>query len=742
MSRSYSIVICTLNRAAFLANAIEASRRVRWPNIEIIVVNGPSTDNTDAVVDRFTDVKLVHCPEPNLSMSRNIGIAASRGDIVAFLDDDGVPEPNWIARIDPHYDDPIMGGIGGYIIDHTGVHYQCKAVVCDRLGDSQGFDNLREALAAQDGGRSKYLSQTGANSTFRRRALLDIGGFDETFTYFLDETDVNLRLIDAGWQITYAPGALVHHKYAPSAERDHRRVPKSLYAPARSKAYFAVTHTRGQTSLHSVLHHLVDHSIELSGHNKNLLNDGLIDETQHERLEKDVETGLKDGIARALACRGAEVMSQATLDRFKHEIFRPITPRLAIKERLRIALVSREYPPKNVGGIGVWTEVLASQLARDGHEVSVVTLSDQHHTVDFENGVWVHRIVPNHQPHRNDPQLPDLPQTIKDHAYSVFDEVMRIRRDRGLDIASWPIWDLEGIALSKSPLIPTILTLHTTYALAKPHKPDWHRSPEYLERHVDKIIAREREILQETPFVLANSSAVLLDIEKEYDVSMSRTGVEVIPHGIRAADLGYQRRSQHRNDKELRLLFVGRLEKRKGADTLIAALPAVFRQLKHLRVDIVGAPAVDMHGKTLMDDFVDGFSKEPWFSRVEFHGELCRDDLEARFATCDLFVAPSRYESFGLVFLEAMKYGKPCIGTDIGGISEVVQSEVTGLLVPPGSVEALSRAVIELGTNADKRFALGAAGLRRFEDKFTSKQQANAFSRYCRNVIEAHEERI
>src|SRR5207249_638309 len=78
-------------------------------------------------------------------------------------------------------------------------------------------------------------------------------------------------------------------------------------------------------------------------------------------------------------------------------------------------------------------------------------------------GVWVHRIVPSDQRRRGTPRLPDLPQNIRDYTLTAFDEVVRIHSTRGLDVVSSPIWDLEGVACIASRLVPSVLSLHSTY---------------------------------------------------------------------------------------------------------------------------------------------------------------------------------------------------------------------------------------------------------------------------------------
>ncbi|MGG2383090.1 glycosyltransferase family 2 protein, partial [Salmonella enterica] len=84
-------------------------------------------------------------------------------------------------------------------------------------------------------GTPYYPSLLGTNSSFRSSALRAIGGFDHAFAYLLDETDVCLRLVDAGWRVLYEPRALVYHQFAASHIRSPRRVARTLFPSARSK---------------------------------------------------------------------------------------------------------------------------------------------------------------------------------------------------------------------------------------------------------------------------------------------------------------------------------------------------------------------------------------------------------------------------------------------------------------------------------------------------------------------------
>src|SRR5437867_2114345 len=132
-----SIVINTLNRARLLRETLNSLKGLRYERFEVVVVNGPSADDTDAVIDAWTcQIKALRCPEANLSMSRNMGIGAAAGEIIAFIDDDAVPHPNWLTEIARPYVDPQVGAVGGYTIDNTGVRYQARKTICDRFGNA------------------------------------------------------------------------------------------------------------------------------------------------------------------------------------------------------------------------------------------------------------------------------------------------------------------------------------------------------------------------------------------------------------------------------------------------------------------------------------------------------------------------------------------------------------------------------------------------------------------------------
>src|ERR1700738_297745 len=110
-----SVVINTYNRAASLAVTLQSLRRLNYPHFEVIVVNGPSTDGTLELLNAMRSlIRVGGCSERNLSISRNVGIEMAGGALVAFLDDDAVPDEDWLNDTVSAFDCEEVGGAGGF----------------------------------------------------------------------------------------------------------------------------------------------------------------------------------------------------------------------------------------------------------------------------------------------------------------------------------------------------------------------------------------------------------------------------------------------------------------------------------------------------------------------------------------------------------------------------------------------------------------------------------------------------
>jgi phosphatidylinositol alpha-1,6-mannosyltransferase len=179
------------------------------------------------------------------------------------------------------------------------------------------------------------------------------------------------------------------------------------------------------------------------------------------------------------------------------------------------------------------------------------------------------------------------------------------------------------------------------------------------------------------------------------------------------------------------ILTVGRwdsVEKYKGADTLIAALPRVLKAAPEASLVLVG-DGDDRHRlEQLARD--QGISERTHF----LHG-LRPEQLFACYANCDIFALPSSGEGFGLVFLEAMAQSKPVIGGAHGGIPDIVEDGVTGLLVPHGDLERLAQALQSLLSNPSRAREMGARGRDRLEKAFSFAQFQSRLTQVLNSVL-------
>src|SRR5580704_8132994 len=120
-----SVVINTYNRSSSLKAVLHSLHRQNYPHFEIIVVNGPSTDGTMELLEQYRQsIRVGTCADRNLSVSRNVGIQMAHGELVAFIDDDAVPDEDWLAYAVPAFGDQEVAGAGGFVYDHTGYNLQ------------------------------------------------------------------------------------------------------------------------------------------------------------------------------------------------------------------------------------------------------------------------------------------------------------------------------------------------------------------------------------------------------------------------------------------------------------------------------------------------------------------------------------------------------------------------------------------------------------------------------------------
>lgn len=181
--------------------------------------------------------------------------------------------------------------------------------------------------------------------------------------------------------------------------------------------------------------------------------------------------------------------------------------------------------------------------------------------------------------------------------------------------------------------------------------------------------------------------------------------------------------------RPLHLVFVGNLVPRKGLDTLVGGLAAVDLDWT---LTVVGRRSDHGHVRRIRRRI----ERAGLASRIRMTGELDDDDLATAFRRSHALAVPSRYEGFGIVYLEAMSFGLPVVATAAGGASEVVTEGETGFLVAPGDEQAVAEAVRTLAKDRDRLLDMGRAARRRYEAQPEWGETVDRVRRFLASVAE------
>ncbi len=194
-----SVVVCTFNGSRTLRDCLTGLKRQDYPSFEVIVVDDGSTDGAGKIAESF-GVHVIRIPNGGLSNARNIGWRAARGEIVAYLDDDASPDPQWLSYLAAGFSAGDYAGVGGPNIAFPEDGWVAACV--DHAPGNPTHVLLTDEVA-------EHLP--GCNMAFRRTCLADIGGFDTQFRIAGDDVDLCWRLQQRGWQLGFHPGAMVWH---------------------------------------------------------------------------------------------------------------------------------------------------------------------------------------------------------------------------------------------------------------------------------------------------------------------------------------------------------------------------------------------------------------------------------------------------------------------------------------------------------------------------------------------------
>ena len=337
-------------------------------------------------------------------------------------------------------------------------------------------------------------------------------------------------------------------------------------------------------------------------------------------------------------------------------------------------MLTWEYPPRIVGGIARHCLGLSKALAKRGYEVHVVTLEFPGAPLFEEReGVKVHRV-------KIELGHPNFITWTFIFNHFMEKTVAILNQNAEFDVIHIHDWLTAPVGIASKYYLnkPLISTVHSTEVGRAQglHSPD-----SYLIDGVEWWMTYEAER------VILCSSSMKWEIESHFHLPPEK--VIVIPNAVDASK--YEKKISREDVKrrygiephEKVVLFIGRLVPQKGVEYLVKAIPLILQQHGNVKFVVVG----DGWSKNHLEDLARSTGFE---DKTRFLGFISDSELTELTMSADVLVVPSVYEPFGIVALEGMAAGVPVVAANVGGLSEIIEHDHTGVLVYPKNPESIA----------------------------------------------------
>ena len=348
---------------------------------------------------------------------------------------------------------------------------------------------------------------------------------------------------------------------------------------------------------------------------------------------------------------------------------------------MRILMLSWEYPPRIVGGLGRVVHDLSHRLIKDGHDVTVVTYRDGNVPYfEDDDGVKVYR-VDNFMIQPNN--FIDWIMQLNFNMVAKTGEI--IASEGNFDVIHAHDWLVAYAAktLKTSFNIPLVSTIHATEA---------GRNGGIREEQQKYINDTEWMLTYESSEVIVNSNYMKSELQRLFGLPFEK--INVIPNGVSPSNFtvnerDYDFRRQYAMDNEKIILFMGGLVYEKGVQHLIGAMPKILDNYHDAKLIVAGKGG-------MLEELQAEVNSLGLGNKVYFTGHLTPKQVQKMYKCADVAVFPSTYEPFGIVAIEAMLSGVPTVVTDIGGLNEIVEHGVTGMKSYAGNSNSLADSILAL----------------------------------------------
>ena len=393
----------------------------------------------------------------------------------------------------------------------------------------------------------------------------------------------------------------------------------------------------------------------------------------------------------------------------------------------RVLILSWEYPPIVAGGLARHVSKLSEALVAQGIEVHVLTRGGHEHVAEEERaGVRIHRVAEKAMPLDLD-EFVAWVEGMNSHMHAAGRQLGKRLR---FDLVHGHDWLVAGAAaaLAERLRCPYLTTIHAT---------EYGRHQGWVDKHpqayihgIETWMARRAERVITCSHYMRGHVADVFDIDEER--------VTVIPNGIDPADLQPvgdldELRARFAAPNERLVLLVGRLVYEKGFQLALDAMPRVIRKVGGVRFLVAGSGTHDAELRRQAHRL--GLMR-----RGTFMGWIGDDVLHSLYRIADLCVVPSIYEPFGLVALEAMASGCPCIVADTGGLREVVPNADVGLRFrsrDPRALAVMVERVLCDGALRERLVAEASAHVLRFDWTDVAERTAQVYAQLADVRVDA-----
>ncbi|MEH7250590.1 glycosyltransferase family 4 protein [Neobacillus niacini] len=358
--------------------------------------------------------------------------------------------------------------------------------------------------------------------------------------------------------------------------------------------------------------------------------------------------------------------------------------------KLKILILTWEYPPNVVGGLSRHVYGLSVHLAQLGHAVHVVTAGNGGLPVyEKSNGVHIHRVTPLNT---EDDDFLDWVAGLN-LAMSYLAE--KIAEEITFDIIHAHDWLVGASALTLTDIlsIPLLTTIHAT---------EYGRNNGIYTDMQRFIHEKERQIISESDQIIVCSHYMREELLTNFYLTEEK--IAIVPNGIEQVAVKVDLIEIYPFLKNRKYVFsVGRMVREKGFETIIEAAQIAKESGREIYFVIAGkGPMLERYRKLVSEQKLDHF--------VAFIGYVTDVERNALLMKSEIAVFPSLYEPFGIVALEAMVLGKPTIVSETGGLKGIVNHLKTGLLMVPGDAESLIKNIDFFLQNPNHAKEIGEKG--------------------------------